>query len=158
MARIVAPYQDDSPVAVEHATLLALLYGDCLMAVEINNSGSYWNYELLNAGRTLYHRTQYDRERQANRSVLGWQTNPTTRPIIVEHLAALLRASADPDQADAGCHIYCPHALQECLTFVVDPRGTPRAQDGCYDDDVMALAIGFFLVESCASVYGAPPG
>lgn len=63
----------------------------------------------------------------------GWRTNVRTRPIIVSRLQQAVRDhSLQTDNLDFW---------DECLTFVRDEKGTPRAQSGRKDDEVMAMAI-----------------
>ena len=63
----------------------------------------------------------------------GFLTTSKTKPLIVDNLAALLRqeesGSADLD------------LVSELRTYVIDDKGRFNAQNGCYDDRVMALAI-----------------
>ena len=36
--------------------------------------------------------------------------------------------------------------LRECLTYIYDPDGATNAQNGCYDDRVIALALALYGV------------
>ena len=63
----------------------------------------------------------------------GFLTTSKTKPLIIDNLAALLR------QRDSG--IADTELIKELRTYVIDERGATNAQNGCYDDRVMAFAI-----------------
>jgi hypothetical protein len=67
-----------------------------------------------------------------------------TRPLVLEGLERALRERSLPHLS--------PELLTEMQTFVHRPSGTsPRAQEGCNDDRVMAAAIAVELYRQ----YGA---
>ncbi len=63
----------------------------------------------------------------------GFLTTSKTKPLIIDNLAALLR------QRDSG--VADIELVKELRTYVIDEKGATNAQNGCYDDRVMAFAI-----------------
>ena len=63
----------------------------------------------------------------------GFLTTSKTKPLIIDNLAALLR------QRDSG--VADLELVKELRTYVIDEKGATNAQNGCYDDRVMAFAI-----------------
>jgi hypothetical protein len=63
----------------------------------------------------------------------GFLTTSKTKPLIIDNLAALLR------QRDSG--VADIELIKELRTYVIDEKGATNAQNGCYDDRVMAFAI-----------------
>jgi hypothetical protein len=63
----------------------------------------------------------------------GFLTTSKTKPLIIDNLAALLR------QRDSG--VADIDLVKELRTYVIDEKGATNAQNGCYDDRVMAFAI-----------------
>ena len=67
--------------------------------------------------------------------VLGWPTDQSTKPILVDDLAAAI--------SEGSVIIHSPGLVDECLTFVTTESGSQQAQEGKYDDRVMALGIAW---------------
>ncbi len=65
---------------------------------------------------------------------LGFQTNVSTKPLIIDKLRAEVRKNQ--------VAIYDPATLDEMRTFIVTQSGRMEADKGKHDDTVMALAIG----------------
>jgi hypothetical protein len=64
---------------------------------------------------------------------IGFLTTVKTKPLIIDRLRAALR--------EDDITIYDKTTLTELLTFVVWESGEMKAEEGCHDDTVMALAI-----------------
>ena len=79
----------------------------------------------------IYTRQVYDQTLNTYRQQEGWLTTQRTRPIMLEALRSAFR--------DGEAIINCPDTLGEMQTFIMVNRKL-RAQDGCHDDAVMALA------------------
>jgi len=115
---------------------LAWHYRKAVLAVERNNHG----HSVLNTLRKvlryplLYHHVRYD-HRTGNQITLGWPTDQSTKPILVDDLAAAI----------AGGHviIHSQALIDECMTFITTDTGSQEAQAGKYDDRVMALGIAW---------------
>ena len=82
-------------------------------------------YDVANLVRTSSGQTTVKR--------YGWDTNAKTKPLMIQELAAFLRAN----------HILLNDTttIDELITYVYDRDGKTGAMGGCYDDTVMALAI-----------------
>jgi len=115
---------------------LAWHYRRAMLAVERNNHG----HSVLNTLRNmlhyplLYHHVRYD-YRRGQEVTLGWPTDQSTKPILVDDLAAAI----------AGGHVilHSQVLIDECMTFVTTDSGSQEAQQGKYDDRVMALGIAW---------------
>lgn len=113
---------------------LGLYYNNAYIGVESNNHGhavlrrlrerEYWN---------IYFQKTYDRMTDQITSKIGWNTNIKTKPLMIDKLAEFLR--------EMYLGIYSDLIINECFTYVRNDNGTTDAQQGCYDDTVMALAI-----------------
>lgn len=86
----------------------------------------------------LYRHRQASRADLAEHKPFGFPMNSKTRPLVLEGLERALRERTIPA---------IPHGLlTELQTFVhARTNPTPRAQDGCNDDRVMAAAIAMEL-------------
>jgi hypothetical protein len=99
-------------------------YEDALLAVERNNHGYAVLVHLVHLGcANLFE--QGDK--------LGWLTSASTRPAMVENMAAVLVESQES--------FHSLRLLQECRTFVRRLDGSAAAAEGAHDDCVMAMAI-----------------
>ena len=85
----------------------------------------------------LYQRERLDTTYKEVQKVLGFETNKTTKQIILQSLVAAIR-----DNPATECDI---KTLREMLTFVRKENGKQEAQEGYHDDLVMAKAIANFI-------------
>ena len=112
-------------------------YKYATIGVERNNHGHSTLNTLRNVCRypRLYYYMRYDRTSRKNEPVLGWPTDASTKPILVDDLASAI----------AGEHviIHSPGFVDECFTFVSKPGGAQEAEEGKYDDRVMAMGIAW---------------
>jgi hypothetical protein len=115
---------------------LGLFYNLATLAVERNNHGHSTLNTLRNVCRypRLYYHVRYDQTGRG-KPMLGWPTDHATKPILVDDLAAAI----------AGGHllIHSPDLIDECLTFVTTDSGSQEAQEGKFDDRVMAAGIAW---------------
>ena len=70
----------------------------------------------------------------------GFLTTTKTKPLIIDNLAHLLR------QGESG--VVCEDLVGEMRSYVMDARGITNAQEGCYDDRIMAYCIALFGLNS----------
>jgi hypothetical protein len=70
---------------------------------------------------------------------IGFQTNVSSKPLIIDKLRGEVR--------EREIEIYDQTTLAEMLSFVVTETGKMEAEQGCYDDTVMALAIANHIHE-----------
>ena len=117
---------------------LGKYYNDAYIGVENNNHGlttlksiqreEYWN---------IYFSKTYDRIADKISQKMGWTTSSKTKPLAIDKLAEFVREF----------FIYIPDEalITELFTYVKDDKGSTNAQEGCYDDLVMATAIALQL-------------
>jgi hypothetical protein len=113
---------------------LAKFYNNAYIGVERNNHGlttlkaiqrkEYWN---------IYFQKTYDKIADKISQTIGWLTSNRTKPLMIDKLAEFIREN----------WLGCKDKMfwMECLTYVIDDRGATNAQEGCYDDTVMATAL-----------------
>lgn len=114
---------------------LGIFYNYALVGVEVNNHGLTTVQSLRNKHyRNLYMReTSEEQQFQERTAVMGWQTNRKTKPLIINNLVQAIR---ERDIIDLDIVF-----IRECMTYVRDDQGHTDAQEGQYDDTVMAKAI-----------------
>lgn len=123
------------------AYALGTFYNEALIGVEINNHGLTTVQSLRNKFyRNLYMReTSEENQFQERTALMGWQTNRKTKPKIVNNLA---RAIREGDIIDLDIVF-----IRECMTYIVDDQGFTNAQEGMFDDTVMAKAIALQMAD-----------
>jgi hypothetical protein len=70
---------------------------------------------------------------------IGFQTNVSSKPLIIDKLRGEVR--------EQQIEVLDQTTLAEMLSFVVTETGKMEAEQGCYDDTVMALAIANHIHE-----------
>lgn len=70
---------------------------------------------------------------------IGFQTNVSSKPLIIDKLRGEVR--------EKQIELYDQTTLSEMMSFVVTDSGKMEAEQGCYDDTVMALAIANHIHE-----------
>lgn len=85
----------------------------------------------------LYQRERLDTTYKEMQKVLGFETNKTTKQVILQALIVAVR-----DNPATECDI---NTLKEMLAFVRKENGKQEAQEGYHDDLVMAKAIANFI-------------
>lgn len=124
----------------EQLALLGRWYGQALIAVEENNHGLSVLNKLKLIYDNLYYRTDYDKLNDEEKKELGWWSSEQTKRLAVDNMARLLR--------EKKLDIKSKLLISECLTYVRDAKGATNAQEGSYDDTVMASAIILYVMES----------
>lgn len=118
-----------------------------LLGVERNNHGHAVLSELRNHLHysNLYWHEDFDEVKQKRQRKLGWVTDRSTRPIMVDSLVKAVN--------NRNLKVTDPDFYAECLTFTRNEKGKPCAQSGCHDDRIMAAAIAWQMRQRSA---GAP--
>ena len=110
-------------------------YNQALIGVESNQHG-LTTLKYLQA--TRYFPIYYERSPKYKRSVptdvLGFRTSQTTKPLIIDELAATLRGDFDMPDKDT---------LAELKTFTYDDKG--KMSGSPYDDRTISLAIANYM-------------
>lgn len=149
VARIRPPCRVPLYVLAEWIDQLSAYFGRAVVVVE-NNIGQGIVEAMRPYGTPLWRqRVEQDprtgRRRTDEDGMIGWNTNAATKPIILDNLHQWLREEI--------IDLWCPHLISELRTFSRNlKKGTVEAQEGSHDDDVMALAIGVYLLDG-ATLY-----
>ncbi|ELT92267.1 hypothetical protein CAPTEDRAFT_111675 [Capitella teleta] len=118
---------------------LGRYYHNALIGVERNNHGLTTLTKLKDLKYpNLYMETTVDQRSQKRTKRLGWQTTIKSKPLMIDHLAALLR--------DGESGICNRDTVAECQTYVIEDNGATNAQEGCFDDRVISYAIAQQMV------------
>lgn len=117
----------------EQMYCLGMYYNTALIGVETNYS-TYPEMVLEELGYPrLYVRERYDNYLKKTVDAFGFDTNASTRPVLIDTLKDVARDSLDT--------ITDFDTLGEMLTFVYDDKFRAAADTGEHDDLVMALGI-----------------
>lgn len=114
---------------------LGLYYNAAVVGIERNNHGHAVLNTLINYDvyEYLYHHVSYNNTRGEEESTPGFPTNKQTKPILISDLQEGIREEYLP--------INSIELVDELITYVNLGNGKMGAQEGCYDDRVMALSI-----------------
>lgn len=121
------------------AYAIGMFYNRALIGVEVNNHGLTTVQSLRNKSYpNLYMRKSNEEHRfQERTSLMGWRTDKKTKKIIIDNLAQAIR---EGDILDLDVVF-----IRECMTYIRDDQGYTNAQEGQFDDTVMAKAIALEL-------------
>lgn len=120
---------------------LGILYNYALIGCEVNNHGLTTIQRLKN----MYYTNVYRREKgiderfEESTERLGWKTDLKTKPLMIDYLGEAIREGVltEPDEV----------FVREAMTYVVDDSGRTNAEEGCFDDCVIAKAIALQMFE-----------
>ena len=131
----------DPDLLADVAFNIGMFYNYALIGVEVNNHGLTTVQGLRNRFyRNLYMREQSEEEAvQERTSKMGWQTNRKTKPLIIQ---GLVKAIRENDIIDLDIVF-----IREAMTYVRDDQGHTNAQEGMFDDTVIAKAINLQLAD-----------
>jgi len=120
---------------------LGLYYNTARIAVESNNHGILTCTRLGKdmAYPNFYTETVYDKVEDKETINLGFRTTVKTKPLIIDQLRASFR--------DEEIEVYDKTTLREHQTYIVTETGNMEAEEGCFDDTVMSLAIANHIHE-----------
>jgi hypothetical protein len=121
---------------------IGIYYKKAWVLIERNNHGltTIRKAQELNYPNLFVEKTVDDAYVDKMTRRAGFLTTSKTKPLIIDNLAHLLR------QGESG--IVDIELIDELRTYVVDARGITNAQNGCYDDRIMAYAIALFGLNS----------
>lgn len=110
-----------------------------LLGVEVNKDGITTNRELYHeiGYKNIYKRRSMNKIGEDQQEALGFHTNETSRPLIVNALAEFINEGFGELNDET--------TLMEMMTFVIMESGKPEAQEGCHDDAVISAGIALFL-------------
>lgn len=158
VARIRAPFQENTLEAVNKVAMMARFFGDCTVVIEKNNAGHAWITEARKHKLRLYRRKQSNKVHGKLSESLGWDTNNETRSLAINALTDKIFCNRFPErQKTEGIDVFCLHAIREMVAFIIDEKGKAIAPPGLHDDDCMALAIGCATIDSAIEYRGQKP-
>lgn len=120
---------------------LGIFYNFALIGVEINNHG----LAVVQRLRDLFYTNLYRRERgiderfEISTAKLGWKTDMRTKPLMIDYLGEAIREGVIVE--------HDPVFVEEAKTYVIDDNGRTNAEEGCFDDTVIAKAIALQMFE-----------
>lgn len=138
------------------AAMIAAWYGMALLVIESNTlesgdtEGDHSEFilsELSQIYPNLYSRVIYDRLTLRNDTRLGFHTNSSTKPMVIDKLVQLVNTRGYIERDAAAC--------DELAVYEVHDNGGYGAKRGYHDDILMTRAIGLYVVS--AEQY-LPPG
>ena len=113
---------------------LGRYYNNALVGVERNNHGLTTITKLKDLKYpNQYQEVHVDQKTQKKTKRLGWLSTTKSKPLMIDHLAALLR-----DEQSGVCNI---ESVQEFQTYIIEDNRATNAQAGCFDDRVISYAI-----------------
>lgn len=146
--RMVAKWHGhiDPDLYGEQLQYLGNYYNQAVLAVEINNHGFTTMNKLKNLNYPmLFQMERYDESVDKMSRALGFRTDRKTKPLIIDHLASCIREQL--------IETHDKELISECITYIREEDGGTNAQEGCYDDLVMASAIALFVLSNYITDY-----
>jgi hypothetical protein len=115
---------------------VATYYNQAILGIERNNHGHSVLNTVINYERygNVYYHVEYDDREQEEKKEPGFPTTKKTKPIMISDLQHAIREELVP--------IHHLKTVDELMSFVRKEGGKMEAQQGSYDDLVMAFAIG----------------
>lgn len=120
---------------------LGRLYNYAIIGCEINNHG----LAVVQRLRDLFYTNLYRREKgtdelfEESTAKLGWKTDIRTKPLMIDYLAEAIRERMIDDKDIVF--------IEEAMTYVIDDNGRTNAEEGNFDDTVIAKAIALQMFE-----------
>lgn len=111
-------------------------YNEAFIIVENNSHGILTCTRLGKdyAYPNFYTEIQHDKITDRETVKLGFTTTSKTKPLIIDQLRAAMR--------EGEIELNDKTTIREMLTYIVTESGAMEAEHGCFDDCVMALALG----------------
>lgn len=120
---------------------LGKYYNTAKIIVENNSHGILTCTRLGKdyAYENLYMTTEVDKVTERETTTFGFRTTVKTKPLVIDQLRAALR--------DNLLELHDKTTMREMLTYIVTESGAMEAEQGCFDDCVMSLAIANHIHE-----------
>lgn len=132
-------------------TLGCRYYGRPTLVVETNKGELVVNM-AKRARLNLYSPVIVQRTEMKTTERLGWTTTEESRHSIISNMQGLVHgveAERDGERVwEPNVELEDTHLVAEMDTFIRNPKGKFRAAAGRKDDDVLAAAIGLYLINS----------
>jgi hypothetical protein len=120
---------------------LGLFYNKAILGVEANNYGILVLTTIRDSGydvNRIYHSQRWGEDYDEDTLKMGWVTSGRTKPMLIGDLIAAMR-----DRQIRGIDL---DTLDELRTYVKDARGKMYGEKGCWDDQVISLAIAWQMI------------
>ncbi|MCM1092520.1 MAG: hypothetical protein NC421_01040 [Lachnospiraceae bacterium] len=139
---------DHDILAWKSATIGAW-YGMALLVIESNTletrgtEGDHSEFilsELSQVYPNMYHRVIYDRVAMSHDTRLGFHTNTSTKPMVIDRLIELVGSGGYVERDEGAC--------DELAVYEVKPNGSFGAKEGYHDDILMTRAIGLYVIST----------
>ncbi|MBV5282166.1 MAG: hypothetical protein JZU53_06990 [Paludibacter sp.] len=125
------------------AAQIATMYNNALYVIEKNTIDTITDYskvllaEINDYYDNLYCTITIDKKTEVVTKTLGFHTNSSTKPLVIETLQGGTRDDLYYERNDEAC--------VEMDTYELKEDGKFGAADGCHDDLVMTRAIGLYV-------------
>jgi hypothetical protein len=120
---------------------LGIFYNEALIGVEVNNMGISTCRFLHEKGYSnLYYRQHFDKVSHQYVDRVGWKTDRVSRPVLIGGIARFI--------TNREGEIPSRDLISELLTFIKNAQGKAEAQQGCFDDRVIAFGIALQMHDS----------
>ena len=125
----------------KEAVKLAKYYKLAWIIPEINNMGISTLDTIRHEQyyRLYRRRTSPDKSGNEPTDMYGFWTSSKSKPLLIKSLSKLIR--------DDATLIVDEETIRECISYVYDASGRMNAQQGCYDDRVIANALAVFFID-----------
>ena len=139
----------DHHILAWKAAMIAAWYGEALLVIESNSldsentEGDHSEFilsELNQVYPNLYHRTIYDRVALRHDTRLGFHTNTSTKPLVIDRLIEMVGSGGYVERDEEAC--------DELAVYEVKPNGSYGAKQGYHDDILMTRAIGLYVAST----------
>jgi hypothetical protein len=132
----------DADLFGEESVKLALYFNKAWLGDEVNNHGLTTNKTIAKLRYPrMYIRKVLDEREPDPTDKLGWQTNTQSRPLMLDEMEKAIR--------EDGLILHSETTISECFSFVRNSKGKPEAQEGCFDDSVISMAITIQMHKLC---------
>jgi len=117
---------------------LAKYYNNAYLGIEVNNHGRTTIKSVIDADyMNLFYSKSYDKAADIVTKKVGWETNQKTKKLLVNTLARWIR--------EKWVGMKSKTIIRECMSYIIEDNGSTNAQNGCFDDTVMASGIALQL-------------
>ncbi len=139
----------DHDILAWKAATIGAWYGWGLLVIESNTletrltEGDHSEFILSELGQVypnMYHRVSYDRVAMRHETRLGFHTNTSTKPMVIDRLIQLVGSGGYVERDEDAC--------DELAVYEVKNNGSFGAKDGYHDDILMTRAIGLYVVST----------
>lgn len=119
---------------------LAMYYQKGKIGVERNGPGISTVGPLSKVYNNLFTMRREGRTKGSYTNIIGWLTTDESKQVLASNLKKYFR--------DEAPYVPCPYLLDECSSFVVKDGGKIEAEQGAFDDCVMAAGIALQVSKS----------